>query len=443
MDLNFKALNQPSVLTIFTYVPAGLGHLRVTDALHKSQPSKSNSLIFGSHDTTITWLHRITSSNLLLRRFMEWVQRDTPQYIFTHFYRRWLRVRTKNIYQQFSILLDQYLDKPKKVLVIATHFGLAHQLAVIKDKIEEEYDIKLFLVVQVTDATPQFIWLVPGADLTFVPDYKTMQELNAYRRQQGFKPMKIEVQPYPLNPLLIKNLTRDEFISKKNQLDPKIKFKINLAVPISGAAVGLNYFSELVNHLITLPANYQVCLVAKFSRYTKDFIFKFINKDPVQIYSGRNDQQVVIDYLRLYQSEVVCLEITKPSEQAFKVLLDPVQRGGAIMLFCEPIGRQEYDNLEFLQSHHLIPDQQEQAELWQLFELNKRATTNIKKRAKYWRGVQLPKNPIKSANFIQWLYRQGIFLQMLKFQPGFNLDRREVSDQGVNIFWKRVNRLLE
>lgn len=442
MDIGFNVLNQSSVLIIFTYAPAGLGHLRVTDALQAAKPVKTNSLIFGSHDTAITWLHRITSSNLWLRRLMEWIQRDTPQYVFTRIYRWWLRCRANKLYDQFSILLDQYLEKPKKVLIISTHFGLAHQLAVIKKRIEEEYEIDLHLVVQVTDATAQYIWLVPGADLTLVPDDKTKQELIDYRRNQGFRPMKIEVQPYPLNPILIKNLSREEFASKRTQLDPQLKFKINLALPISGAAVGLTFFSKLIKQFLYSPANYQIFLVSKFSRYTKNFILKFINLDSVSIYAGRSDSQVVNDYLLLYKTEVIALEITKPSEQAFKALLDPMQRGGAIMLFCEPVGRQEYDNLKFLQLHNLIPDDETQEEIWQLFSHKKHISQDLKKKVAYWRGIQLPKDPIQAANFIQWLYLEGVFAEMVRFRPDFETDRREVNDQGASIFWKRMHELL-
>ncbi len=434
-------------LIIFTYAPAGVGQLRVTDALYTSRPKDIDSLIFGSHDKRISRLHRMAGHNFLLRKFIDWLQQGFLQYFFTKFYRKWLRMRTNRLYEQISILLNQYLEKPEKLLIISSHFALAHQLAVVKKKIKEEYDIDLFLVVQMTDAAPRLIWLVLGADLIVAPDNETKLKLEKYasrHKLEKFKRIpKIKVLPYPLNPLLVQNLTSAEFASKRLQVNPEAKFKINVSVPVPGAAVNLDFFSKLINYLLNSPSNYQFFLVSKFSNYTKNFIYSLINKDSVQIYPGKTGQQVVIDYLRLHKYEVISLEVTNPTEQAFKALLDPVQRGGSILLFCEPACQREVENLKFLQTHDLLPDQETQKEIFDLFAANKPMPEAMKEKARYWRGLQLPQNPIKAANFIQWLYEEQIFLKMLKFQPAFKVDRREINDQGVNIFWQNVNSFIE
>ena len=442
MNVLSEIFSSPDLLVIFTYAPAGLGHLRVTDALYEALSTTTKPLILGANDARITWLHRLTSIHPLLRSLMEWVQQGKPQNIFTKFYRGWLRRHHRSLYKQFSLLIDQYLIPTKTILVIATHFGLAHQLAVVKEKLEQEKKVKIILVVQVTDDSPQQIWLVPGADLIVVPSKNTKQVLDDYRRDQGFRPIKIKVLPYPLSPGLMENLTSEEFDNKRQQLDPAQQHEINMAMPISGAAVGLNYFDEFIEALEKANSNFEFLIASRFSAYTKQFIFKMGQKKSVQIYLDRDDHQVVNLYERLYKQTVVGLEITKPSEQAFKVLLDPVQRGGVIMLFSQPVGRQEYDNLKFMRQHGLIPNEIEQQQLLSLCQSEQTLPAIFLEKAKSWRGLTVPSDPKLAAEFVYWLYQQQFFLTMLKYRPNSNLSPLEVSDQGSTKFWEEVAKLL-
>lgn len=67
MDKSLEPLKDKSLLIIFAYAPAGLGHLRVTDALYQGLPKDINTpLILGSQDETITYLHRLMSLNPLI-----------------------------------------------------------------------------------------------------------------------------------------------------------------------------------------------------------------------------------------------------------------------------------------------------------------------------------------------------------------------------------------
>ena len=56
-------LTNPQTLVIFTTSPAGLGHLRVTDALLEGLPKDAKSFILGAIDPHITYLHRLSSQN--------------------------------------------------------------------------------------------------------------------------------------------------------------------------------------------------------------------------------------------------------------------------------------------------------------------------------------------------------------------------------------------
>jgi hypothetical protein len=373
---------------------------------------------------------------------MEWIQRGAPQDIFTFYYRRCLRLKIYNLYQQITILLDQYLETPEKVIIITTNFNLAQQLGAIKDQLEENKKTKIFLVIQVTDASPQHIWMVPEADLILVPNQRTKENLELYRSKKQFKPVKIEVSAYPLNRALVKNFSTEEFTSKQIQLDPRAKFRVNLLLSIPGSAVDLKYYSELIFFLKDSPIIFQTFVVSRYSSYTKKFNLSLVNEDFIQIYPGQTDQQTVADYLRLYLSEVISLEITKPTEQSFKVLLDPVQRGGVIMLFDKPIGTQERDNLEFMRSHDLIPDEQVQEKLWKLAESDQPPSEEILNRASFWRGIQLPENAKNAANFINWLYYQEVFLRMLRYKPNLENDRQEVNSLGSDLFWRKMSSLV-
>ena len=58
------------------------------------------------------------------------------------------------------------------------------------------------------------------------------------------------------------------------------------------------------------------------------------------------------------------------------------------------------------------------------------------------RGVILPKDPIKSANFIWGLYKSGFLLKTFKkFRPVKN--NPAVRDNGSTLFWKTVLNLFD
>ena len=56
-------------LVVFTYAPTGLGHIRVTDALHDGLPDSFDSVVFAPNDPSIEFIHRLISINVLLMLF--------------------------------------------------------------------------------------------------------------------------------------------------------------------------------------------------------------------------------------------------------------------------------------------------------------------------------------------------------------------------------------
>lgn len=442
-------LSQKPLILVFSYAPAGLGHLRVTRALYGGLPKNVIPLLIGAQDKSISVVHRIMSVHPLARNIMEWMQDGVPEWIFSTIYRWNLRRNTKVLYSQMETVLDQRIELPQTILVVATHFGLAHQMAAVKRKLAQEKNVRIVLIVQVTDDSPQHMWYVPGADITFVPSERTKLRLEKYGKIARLPKLQFEVVAYPVSPLLNEVLSRDEIENKVSQVAPSAKSTIHVAIPISGAAVGTHYFSEIIELLHQRSNRFQFEIIAKAAEYTSSFLMKMGTKQFVKLHISTHDRGTVESYERVYRHNIIALEITKPSEQAFKALINPTHQGGSLLLFSEPVGRQEYDNLDFLRRHHLMPTHYEQRILWRYSE-QKRTLSNETYQhyvisAIHWRGLLLPKNPTAAANFIWWCFSEGILSAMMvarvtpeRSDPNTN----ELNPHGVTEFWKRVTNYL-
>ena len=137
-------LEKSTVVVIFASAPTGLGHLRVTNTLYAGLTPKATTVLLGSHDRSLQTIHKFISIHPIAREFMEWIQRGNPQKVFTRLYRWYLRNHKFNLYRlyiQMETILEQRISLPEEVIVVATHFGLAHQLAAIKQKLETKKSI--------------------------------------------------------------------------------------------------------------------------------------------------------------------------------------------------------------------------------------------------------------------------------------------------------------
>ncbi|MDD4937413.1 MAG: hypothetical protein PHX34_00115 [Candidatus Shapirobacteria bacterium] len=402
-------MNKP--LIVFTYAPAGLGHIRVADALMDSLPSDIDFITFSPSYEAIQWIHRFSSLNIFARHLMEWIQRGVPQIIFTRYYRKYLKTHTGDLFLEFTSLIKSQKNIPKNIIIASTHFGLTYQLGSIKEKLEKELNTKIYLVAQITDDSPQYIWYTDTADLIIAPSLKTAQILQKYGAKEGLKEIPFEVLPYPIIPSFIKTLSPEKLMSRQNQYNPKNIEPINIIIPISGAAVGMNFFTRIIEKLHKLSNRFVFYVVCRKAPFTQDFIKNIENKSYINIYVSESYQEVVHMYNRIYQNNVISSEITKPSEQSFKALLNPDSVGGSFLFFANPVGRQEYDNLIFLKKNHLLsPDS---------------------------RGVILPKGSTNSAKFIYKYYQKGILLDAFK---KFKADETNLETKctGAILFWKAV-----
>lgn len=442
-----KNLQNSDLLLIFTYAPAGLGHLRVTDALADGLPRGIDSILLGADDTNITYWHRLTSLSPFFRGVVEWFTTEENGYWFYAFYIWLLKISSAKLYFQLKKLITgKYPDK-KTVVVISTHFGLAHQISAIKDRLEQNLRIKLILVVQVTDATSIEIWYVPGADLIVVPSEKVKTELLKYAKDKAFEKTKIMVLPYPLSQTLGYQLSDRELEFRLKQYDRNSNVKIKIVIPISGAAVGLAYYDKLILKLGKICERFMIYLVVRNDVHTRAFIRKMKTRHYLTVIENRTDIKVVDSYEKLYGSEVIALEIVKPSEQAFKTLFTPKQRGGSILLLNKAVGRQEQDNLNFLLDHQLLPNRTDQNKLQKYaFESRQPDETDCRKcinRAQNWRAIKLTNDPDKDAHIINWCLQVGLFGKMSEHETKLKQKDPELASNGVQQFWEKVDDLVE
>jgi hypothetical protein len=433
-------LTDPKLVLVFAQAPTGLGHLRVTDALYHGLPEGASALLLSSQDKSLTYTHRLTSIHPWLRAVMEFTQNGLPEAIFSKVFRWALRRSTKMLEEQLQTMLEQHVLYPKTLLVVATHFGLAHQLAAIKDQFAKKYKVNVILVVTVTDDSPQRMWAVGGADLIFVPSERTRRSLDAYHRTQNMAPSQYVVLPYMVSPRLGEHITAKQLSVRRQQLSPIKQTSIHVSIPISGAAVQLLYVSHYIQQLRILSDRFIFHVVARQSAHTREFLSGLIGQQHIDLMVSESDREVIELYEKLYAKEIISVELTKPSEQSFKALFHPRQRGGSVMLFSEPVGRQERDNINFLTRHDLMPTESEQKELLYLARKNKPIHETLLKQAVSWRALKLPFRSQASVQFTWWALEQGLLEAMANFTR-FKKDP-ELGSNGVALLWETLEEYL-
>jgi len=445
---SFTQLSDPKVCIVFAYAPAGLGHLRVSFALRQGLPDSVDPLLLPDRTGSVSFLHRLTSTTTIGKKILEWSQYGVGEDLFTKLYRKMLRSDAKELEEKLFEIYKQRVTVPTTLLIVCTHFGIAHQVSVIKNRLEKRAGVKILLVVQVTDDSPQKMWYVPNADRIFVPSLQTKKALRLYAKGERLADSKLSVIPYPISPTLCEALLPAAWKHKLSQFDDQDDTPITISVPISGAGVGTSFATAIMKYLHKTSKRYRFQVVGKRTWYTELFLKSLESRDYVNVYSSHSDRQIVEQYELSFQEAILSFEITKPSEQAFKCLLSPRQLGGVILLFTEPVGRQEYDNLDFLRRHELIPTELEQSMLWEAsqkdWKSSQPAVTDLLERSNQWRGMKLPLDPQAASTFISWGYRQGIWKRMLKATPCIdpNQECQEIGDTGVSLFWEQIEKQL-
>jgi hypothetical protein len=439
---SLSRLSDPSLVIIFATSPAGLGHLRVTEALSHGLPKTAFPLMLGTKAPITKMLYRFISIHPATRRMMEVLQAKEHQDTVAYLGKKLLSLQANDIYKQLKTILNERLVVPKTVLLVASHPGLAHQMGQFKQKLAKEFGVKILLVEQVTDDSPQSLWYVNDADLICVPSEYTRDALLAYAKKYRLPEVTFAVIAYPISPLLAKELPESIFAKRFAQTDPLRKEDIHISVPISGAAVGTSFVSNYVQTMHKLSNRYIFHVITRDAPFTQLFIRNMVRLSYVRLHVSNHDRETVALYDRVFEESPISLEITKPSEQAFKALATPQQQGGALLLFSNPVGRQEYDNLHFLRNHGLMPHGADTRLLWQLAREGKSLHgTELTVKAHHWRCILLPEDPKEAAQFTQWCLEERLFATMMNYTR--TKQTPEVQSNGVEQFWNQVVKLLE
>jgi len=435
-----NALTDPTLTIIFATSPTGLGHLRVTDALYHGLPKDTSPVLLGAQDPSVGAIYRFVSIHPLTRRLMELVELPPLDIPFAYYGRMILRSRINLLYQQLKTILSERLVVSKTVLVVVTHTILGQQLGAIKMKLANELGIKIILVVQVTDDSPQPIWYNYDADLILVPSQFTKEHLLSYAKKTKLPLVPVEVIAYPISPLLAEDLSAHAFSERLEQFNPDSLKNIQISVPVPGAAVGTSFMATYINILHQFSQRFMFHVISREARYTKPFLQDMSQLPYVKLYTSLHDRTTVDNYEQVLRESPIAFEITKPSEQAFKALATPKQRGGVILLFAQPIGGQEYDNLHFLRNHGLMPSKHENSVLWHLAKQKEQIPAEFIEKAHHWRALRLPIDPYDAATFTTWGLQQKLFLAMAHYTREQHGD--EVKSNGVEQFWHKVEQLL-
>lgn len=440
-----------NIKIIFATAPTGLGHIRVTEALKEALGDVPTETI-GIMNPTSQFLHRVMSRSLVLRYLMEVFQSNPVLEILASWvYRKRLRTGNRAVRKYLEGLVgqrrilkqvqDDVLPQPiKTVIIVATHFGLAHQVVSIRKRLERETNVRLLLAVIVTDDSPQKMWAVDGSDVIFVPSTFCAKGIKKHLGAR-IGSTKVVVNPYPITPSLNVFLSHMDYEKRLSQTDPKPGEKLKIMIPVSGAAVQLSYFQNVI-HSLKKKKDVEFSIVSRRSEYTKDFLSWCRRQQNVIVESSMSDHEVVQLYDHNLSSHVFSVEITKPSEQTFKALLTPKMRGGVILLFSRPVGRQEYDNVHFLERHGLVPNAKDMFTLNALWLLNQQQLVDQEflKRAQKWRGILLPRNGNAAAHAIMKLHETGIIEAMARFD-NFH-ENGELKSDGAEEFWKKLQNWL-
>ncbi|EKD62725.1 MAG: hypothetical protein ACD_52C00077G0002 [uncultured bacterium] len=436
-----KNLLAGSNLIIFTTAPTGLGHIRVMDALRDGLPDKASIEEIGVQNIRANKIHALGSRIPVLQKITEFYQTNPlAERLVAGIYRNYLHMRAGEIYSKLKALKAKYPDKNNWVIV-STHFSFAHQIVHIRNRLQKELGVRILLFVVMTDDTPQRVWVVNNTDIIFSPSEQTSFAIHSMLSPDTLT--KVVTISFPVSPRLTQKLNADEFSKLSTQFDPSENTFLHIEIPLSGAAVQIDYYKKLIDSVRNERIRFTV--VGQDTIYTKMFFASLHTNPNVQLLVGKDAKQTVNYYESIfYQNSRPAVEITKPSEQSFKSILKPNERGGVILLLTKPIGRQEKDNLSFLVRHDLIPDWKHQRKLFSILSTNHTLTNNELSywtyRASHWRGLRLPKNPSEAAIFIVNLKKTGILLAMLSY---VSHKKKELTSDGVYHVWEEIDKFLE
>lgn len=424
---------------IFTTAPAGFGHIRVMDTLKEGLPDSAITEEVGIENVQAGKIHALGSRVPFFQKVTEFYQTNSAaEKIISSLYGYNVRLQASDTIEKLTEIFHRHPNN-NSFVIVSTHFGLATSIVAAKPTLKRMGN-KVYVFVVMTDDSSQRVWAVKGADVVFCPSDATTSRIKSYLKGSSTKVVTV---PFPISPRLTVLLDADSQQQLEHQLSPTSRTPLGISIPISGAAVQLDTLLPIIRGLA--GSGFAAFVVGNESPYTHLF-FDQINKLPnTQVLVGKDARQTVSFYESLFNQKFrPAVEITKPSEQAFKALIAPRQRGGVILLLTSPIGRQERDNLAFLKRHDLLPDDKLGQQLIQSL-LAKGTFTKDEQAywfycASHWRALILPQHPAEAVKFIKALHDSGLLLAMLSYAPSKVADLRT---DGVEQIWKEISVFVE
>ena len=430
----------PNTLVVFTSSPTGLGHIRVMNALIGGLPPGSTYKIVGVKDVNAAKIHALGSRIKILEKLTEFVQYNpTLESIVTKIYQIFFSSRTKKLTEELVKIREEYPDIDNWI-VVSTHFALAYPVVTIKKTFKKRFGINIYNILTVTDDSPQRIWAANGTNIIFTPSNLTEQAIRDFLPKDT--QTSVETVSFPVSPRLTQTLSDEELTFVENQLDPAMNIPLHLSIPVSGAAVQLDFLESLIKELT--KGQFVCTVIGQITPFTTTFFEHLKNIPRAQISAGNSANMTVKLYeSAFYQKSRPAVEVTKPSEQTFKAILKPSERGGVIMLLTDPVGRQEHDNFHFLLRHLLVPDRDEELIL-DRYLLKGIATTEEKNmlhyKASHWRALKLPSDPMLASTFIKRAKQEGILHTMLAYVPE---TKRDLTSDGVAQIWSATIEMVK
>src|SRR5258708_18740526 len=159
---------------------------------------------------------------------------------------------------------------------------------------------------------------------------QTATALVKYGQAAELPPVHFTSRPYAISPTFIQALTAEEMAQRRQQLKPDGQDAIQVAIPISGAAVGLTFFSTLIDDLSRRSARFRFQVISRVTAYTQTFLAEMATRPCATVDTAATDLAVVEKYERICRDHLLTLEVTKAREQAFKTACRSEHSGGTL-----------------------------------------------------------------------------------------------------------------
>src|SRR5579859_5055265 len=117
------------------------------DAIKDGKPYGIDSVDIGIVNIKANRIHDLGSRIPAFVKLTEFYQTNPfAEWLVTKFYTLYLRRHTQGVIKEFETIKTKYPLK-KELVVISTHFALAHSISAVKEELQRKLQIKIYLCV--------------------------------------------------------------------------------------------------------------------------------------------------------------------------------------------------------------------------------------------------------------------------------------------------------